>query len=86
MWHGKGKGEIHVAKQVKRKLIYLWIRSKKKSRVKVNGQMHGKCEVNGKVHDKCETKEKVKCKGKASGQEKSKMKPKLMMQAGGQQK
>ena len=36
MWHGKGKGEIHVAKQVKRKLIYLWIRSKKKSRVKGN--------------------------------------------------
>ena len=36
MWHGKGKGEIHVAKQVKRKLIYLWIRSKQKSRVKVN--------------------------------------------------
>ena len=42
--------------------------------------------MNGKVHDKCETKEKVKCKGKASGQEKSKMKTKWMMQVGGEAK
>ena len=42
MWHGKGKGEIHVAKQVKRKLIYLWVGLKKNSRVKVNEHVeHG---------------------------------------------
>ena len=70
MWHGKGKGEIHVAKQVKRKLIYLWIRSKKKSRVKVNEHVeHGNQvvkvpgKVNGQIHGKDEVKGKVHGKG-----------------------
>ena len=40
------------------------------------GQIHGKSEVNGKV----------KSKGKASGQEKSKKMPNVMMQAGGEAK
>ena len=40
------------------------------------GQIHGKSEVNGKV----------KCKDKASGQEKSKKMPNVMMQAGGEEK
>ena len=40
----------------------------------------------GQMHGKCETKEKVKCKGKASGQEKSKKMPNVMMQAGGEEK
>ena len=42
MWHGKGKGEIHVAKQVKKETHYLWVRLKENSRVKVNEHVeHG---------------------------------------------
>ena len=66
MWHGKGNGEIHVAKQVKRKLIYLWIKLKKKSRVKVNEYVEHENQavkvpgkVNDQEHGKCEVNGKV---------------------------